>query len=605
MILSISTKLFHNLPQRILTIGLIILLNCLSLFGQRNLSAQAQKAVDHFSNKEFLIASTEFKLLVEQYPKDLLYQYYLGASLIESNASTLQAISYLKAASISEANYKSFYYLGKAYYRQFEFEKSKNAFAEFKKRAKWQENNTLDISGELARLEGCSGFFSKALQISAKSSVNTKIDSVLNTITHLLDMNIIEICPNINSSIVYHILTAENNPIPERYYYYSANTNMGLRGKDIFRIKRFSDGNWAAPENLGFTINTFDDEDYPFFDSQTNTLFFASKGHKSFGGFDIFKSTYDSLKNEWSKPEQMLFPINSQWDDFLYINLGANPTFVSNRSSSSGQAIIYFLNKLSESNISELHTNNEMEQALNLGTFGNEAKTILKTKKTNTNTTTVNNTKNQNHEVNGTFVEQITKALSNQSMADTLFLLARQKKGVLINTEGKEKRALIYSEIARYDKQAAKFQKTANDIYTQIASPDSKQSATNTARKIKVNNNNQAKFIINTSSPYSKENPFSNDNKMPDGIVYRIQLGVFSKQVAFDFFGGLQPISFELMSDNKIIKYYVGIFSSFEQADKSMKKVKELGYREAFIVAYFNNHKIPVERAKEMELTEN
>ena len=603
MILSISTKLFHNLPQRVLTIWLIILLNCLSLLGQRNLSAQAQKAVDHFNNKEFLMASTEFKLLVEQYPKDLLYQYYLGASLIESNTSTLQAISYLKAASISEANYKSFYYLGKAYYRQFDFENSKKAFAEFKKRAKWQENNTLDISGELTRLEGCSSFFSKALQISAKSSINTRFDSVFNMISHLLEMNILDISPNANSSTVYHILTAENNTISGKYYYYAANTNMGLRGKDIFRIKKLSDGNWAVPENLGFTINTFDDEDYPFFDSQANTLYFASKGHKSFGGFDIFKSNYDSLKNEWSKPEQMPFPINSQWDDFLFVNIGTTPTFVSDRSSSSGQAIIYFLNKISESSIVELHTNNEMEQALNLGNFGNEAKTIYKKQKTNT--TPINNTKIQNHEINVTFVEQITKALSNQSRADTLFLLARQKKGILINTEGKEKRALIYSEIARYDKQAAKYQKTANDIYTQIASPDSKQSALNTASKTKVNNNSQVKFIINNSSPYSKDSPFSNDNKMPDGIVYRIQLGVFSKQVAFDFFGGLQPISFELMPDNKIIKYYVGIFSSFEQADKSMKRVKELGFREAFIVAYFNNHKIPVERAKEMELTEN
>jgi len=602
LIRSITTPIFHN-SQRLVVFGLVIVLNTLPIFGQRNLSAQAQKAVDDFNNKEYSTASTEFKLLVEQYPKDLLYQYYLGASLIESNASVLQAISYLKAASVNEACYKSFYYLGKAYYRQFEFENSKDAFTEFKKRAKWQENNALDISSELTKLESSSGFFSKAIPISAKSSVNTNKDSVLQTISHSLDINILNISSIGNNTSVYYVLSTENTIQTGKYYYYSASTNMGLRGKDIFRIKKLPDGNWTTPENLGFTINTFEDEDYPFFDYQTTTLYFASKGHKSFGGFDIFKSKYDSLKNEWAKPEQMPFPINTQWDDFLWINLGTNQIFISNRSSLAGQATIYFLNKSPENNTVELHTNNDMFQALNLGISGNEAAPIYKTKKANN---TINNSFTHKQESNSTFTEQITKALYNQSRADSLLLFARQKKGILINTEGKEKRASLYSEIARYEKQATKYQKIANDIYAQIAASDSKPNLTSTSvNKVKVNNTQPAKFTINNTSPYSKDNPFSDNNKLPDGIVYRIQLGVFSKQVAFDFFGGLQPITFELMSDNKIIKYYVGIFSNFEQADKSMKKVKELGFREAFIVAYFNNHKIPVERAKEMELSEN
>jgi hypothetical protein len=49
------------------------------------------------------------------------------------------------------------------------------------------------------------------------------------------------------------------------------------------------------------------------------TLYFSSKGHKSIGGYDIFKSTYDNSTKVWSEPENLGIPINTTSDDFLYV----------------------------------------------------------------------------------------------------------------------------------------------------------------------------------------------------------------------------------------------------------------------------------------------
>jgi N-acetylmuramoyl-L-alanine amidase len=108
-------------------------------------------------------------------------------------------------------------------------------------------------------------------------------------------------------------------------------------------------------------------------------------------------------------------------------------------------------------------------------------------------------------------------------------------------------------------------------------------------------------FSIDDTLVYSESNPIPSDVAIPEGIVYRIQLGVFRKFIEFKAFGGIHPISIEFLQDKKIIKYYVGLFKSYIEADSSLNKVKEYGFKEAFIIAYYNKKKIPVDRAKESE----
>ncbi len=94
-----------------------------------------------------------------------------------------------------------------------------------------------------------------------------------------------------------------------RTLYFISNRNGGMGKRDIW-VSRLSDGGvWSKPLNLGREINTSEDEVSPFIHPNNQTLYFASNGRKGFGGFDIYFS--DKLNNTWDSPDNLGFPINT------------------------------------------------------------------------------------------------------------------------------------------------------------------------------------------------------------------------------------------------------------------------------------------------------
>jgi outer membrane protein OmpA-like peptidoglycan-associated protein len=101
--------------------------------------------------------------------------------------------------------------------------------------------------------------------------------------------------------------------------YFSSNRPGGLGGTDIYRATKDAKGQWSDVKNLGAKINTEFDEEGPFIGYDMVTLYFSSKGHKNMGSFDIFRSTLDPKKNTWTEPENLGYPINTPDDDIFYI----------------------------------------------------------------------------------------------------------------------------------------------------------------------------------------------------------------------------------------------------------------------------------------------
>ena len=92
--------------------------------------------------------------------------------------------------------------------------------------------------------------------------------------------------------------------------YFVSNRPGGQGGYDIWKSALKSDGYWAEPENLGPAINTPDDEQTPFIHSDGTTLYFSSDGWPGMGEKDIFISRMDESGN-WGTPENMGYPINT------------------------------------------------------------------------------------------------------------------------------------------------------------------------------------------------------------------------------------------------------------------------------------------------------
>ena len=96
--------------------------------------------------------------------------------------------------------------------------------------------------------------------------------------------------------------------------YFSSNRFNGYGGKDIWVTHRNNTGKWTTPENLGPTINTSGDETCPFIHPDNQTLYFNSNGHPGYGMADLFL-TKKSSENKWSTPLNLGYPINTIDDE--------------------------------------------------------------------------------------------------------------------------------------------------------------------------------------------------------------------------------------------------------------------------------------------------
>lgn len=103
-----------------------------------------------------------------------------------------------------------------------------------------------------------------------------------------------------------------------KYIYFTTDRKGGQGGLDIYEAKLSADGKWTNARNLGPQINTPSDEEGPFVSPDGNYLYFSSNGLIGMGGFDIFR--LKKLPNgDWSKPQNMGFPLNTVDDDLFFV----------------------------------------------------------------------------------------------------------------------------------------------------------------------------------------------------------------------------------------------------------------------------------------------
>jgi OmpA-OmpF porin, OOP family len=109
------------------------------------------------------------------------------------------------------------------------------------------------------------------------------------------------------SKFVAYFLTSDN-----KHLLMSLERSEGYGLKDLYVSFRENENTWSTPKNLGNVINTFDEEVNPFLASDGKTLYFASRGHEGYGGYDLFVSKrLDDTWTNWSIPENLGNVINT------------------------------------------------------------------------------------------------------------------------------------------------------------------------------------------------------------------------------------------------------------------------------------------------------
>jgi outer membrane protein OmpA-like peptidoglycan-associated protein len=148
---------------------------------------------------------------------------------------------------------------------------------------------------------------------------------------------------NINSNSWEPSISISPN---EEFLFFTSDRPGGFGGSDIYVSKKVGK-EWGKAKNLGSLINTAYDEDAPFIHPDGKTLYFSSKGHPSIGGFDIYTATYDFEKDSIGAPSNIGYPINTADDEifFIWSADGTRGYFSSTREDTYGRSDIYMVTR--------------------------------------------------------------------------------------------------------------------------------------------------------------------------------------------------------------------------------------------------------------------
>lgn len=103
------------------------------------------------------------------------------------------------------------------------------------------------------------------------------------------------------------------------------------------------------------------------------------------------------------------------------------------------------------------------------------------------------------------------------------------------------------------------------------------------------------------TSTYSEANPIPVNVEQPSGLVYRVQVGAFAKPIPQDLFKEFTPVSGEVIGNTNITRYMAGFFNNSEKVVDAREQIRQLGYSDAFVVAYCDGKRIPFGEARRME----
>ena len=123
--------------------------------------------------------------------------------------------------------------------------------------------------------------------------------------------------------------------------YFISDREGNLGGGDIYYSDKDIKNEWGPAVNLGPSLNTKYGEEGVFIHPDGKTIYFSSKGHKTMGGYDVFKSVFEN--GIWSEPINLGYPINGPDDDVFFVisGSGSHGYFASSKQGGFGDKDIY------------------------------------------------------------------------------------------------------------------------------------------------------------------------------------------------------------------------------------------------------------------------
>jgi len=653
----------------------VISAGSLGFVRAQSVSELKTEAAESFEKGFYENSYYKYSKLIKKYPKDGLFHYYAGVSLCMQNKDYDKVINLLEyASSASTVPADVFYYLGLSYRKKYMFNEAKIAFQKFAESGERIQLKELRPAheAEMSANAITQTMYYNPFEVLAMSEFTFKNEKYTNNVRG----------KGGKLSIKPEAFYARNEDHEEYsgymfkprtinkgdYLYFAGYGHNKRKGTDLFRIKKTNGKNWSEPEAIE-ELNTDFDEIMPYYDPVGMDLYFASRGHNSMGGFDVFKSHYDLERDTWSEPVSMGFPVNSPDNEYLFMpgpDLGT-VVLISDRE---GHDSLFTVYKLRLKEPKESLASASSEELMKIGKFGGVGSAGAMP--SNNKQDEVNSLEKESPEPvsdkqkklvedkaktdqDSPYQQNLKLALDYQVKSDSLAEIAREARIKASSITDANERWKLQKKIIEWEKYSSEYQDKANELYSNLYANDShkekipetieKDTSINdiTVYKYKTKpiektvenaltqdtvvpeenpkkENEQVlkepgeaikafakekdssnRFYVLKTSPYSDNNPFPKDIVLPKGAFYRIQLGVFSEEKPYGTFGGISPITCETIKEKGLIRYYAGKFDDYNHAQNALNEVKSLGYKDAYIVSWFNGDKLPGQKVKELQ----
>lgn len=591
--------------------------------------SRAKTAEKYFLAKQYEKASPLYAQLVSTNPKNYKYNYYYGICILIAGKNKTEAIPYLEMAIQNPKTPEDvYYYMGRAMHYTYRFDEARQLFVEFnniigvKNAGRWgtpqlmemcnngkQFLDTTKLASIKERNESASyDFYSKYVF----DQPNGKLLSMPEEISKSAKASKDE------GSTIF--LSANGQVM-----YYSAN-NDETGSRDIFRVEKDMDGVWRTPVALDHAVNSSQDELFPTCNSDGRILYFSSRGHSSTGGFDLFKTYYNTVGKTWTTPENMGSPYNSPDDDFCFVASAKEQKayFTSQRETAPGTFTIY---KVDYANTEELPIAvngkfncvgqpdlKSVHLVITRDGDQNIVADLMTDKSTGSYAVELPGPGTYSFRVEATGFQPHTEEIRFGEFSDKIYVqdifLSRSVNGMedmaIANRRLTEAGLVDESLTARIDDE--------NDLGTtgvkfteaQIAAMQASGYTPEMIRLAKEGVNLKDSKSTGMSGKMAKNNAGQNFGNTSmtggsSGLVFRVQIGAFRKYERVTVKKRLEKKTDKSMlssyDDLSWLRFFMGGENSYVSARNLRESLRQAGFKDAFIVAFKDNKPMKIDVA--------
>lgn len=400
--------------------------------------------------------------------------------------------------------------------------------------------------------------------------------------------------------------------------YYSGEDAGGIR--NIYKTEQ-QDSLWTIPALLNEQMTSAGNEVFPMLSPDGKSMYFSSEGLYGVGGYDLYVSSWNEEQQDWSAPVNMGFPYSSPANDYLFVNTddGKYSVFASDRDCAPDSVWVYVLEFDNMPVRKALETPGELLELSRLVPVENMDRMG--------GTADVNADIPENVDTRRYMAQMSRVQALRDSIARYDELMDAERMRLAMSNDPDE-RAALTTEILRresyvphlqdsLDKAVAHLQKIEMEFLFSgvvidpdklLAEADKEVVGESTGYAFSRNSMGeelkldmmQPQVQFDYSFKVLEQGQFAEDQTIPDGIVYQIQMFSSGQKAGLKSLKGLSPVYEHRTAGGRYV-YRVGLFRTYKDVLSHLNTVKKLGFRTAFITAFSDGSEISVAKARTLE----